>query len=104
MIYKIREIYPIKFLLMFYNSFGKSISHGILTYGSEAKDNLYKIEKAQRRKRAIFFRKKYDTVGYIFERNKIMTVFEIYLMELSFRRSFQTIENGITSQFTKYSL
>ena len=59
------------------------MSYGILTYGSAAKNNLYKIEKAQRRKlRAIFFRYKYDSVGYIFERNKISTVFEKYLMEL----------------------
>ena len=84
MIYKVRDIYPIKCLLLFYNSFAKSIIfYGILTYGSAAKSNLYKIEKAQRRiLRAIFFRNKYDSVGFIFERNKISTVFEIYLMEL----------------------
>ena len=84
MIYKVRDIYPIKCLLMFYNSFAKSIiSYGILTYGSAAKSNLYNIEKAQRRiLRAIFFRNKYDSVGFIFERNKISTVFEIYLIEL----------------------
>ena len=69
---------------MFYNSFAKSIiSYGILTYGSAAKSNRYKIEKAQRRiLQAIFFRNKYDSVGFFFERNKISTVFEIYLMEL----------------------
>ena len=69
---------------MFYNSFAKSIiSYGILTYGSAAKSNLYKSEKAQRRiLRAIFFRNKYNSVGFNFERNKISTVFEIYLMEL----------------------
>ena len=31
---------------------------------------------------AEFFSEISDSVGYIFERNKIMTVFEIYLMEL----------------------
>ena len=41
---------------MFYNSFAKStISYGIMTYGSAAKENLYKIEKAQRRILQAFF-------------------------------------------------
>ena len=41
MIYKVRDIYPIKCLLMFYKSFAKSIiSYGILTSGSAAKKNL----------------------------------------------------------------
>ena len=84
MIYKVSDIYPIKCSLMFFKSFAKSIiSYEILTYGSAAKNNLYIFEKAQRRiLRAIFFRNKYDSVGYIFERNKISTVFEMYLMEL----------------------
>ena len=58
MIYKVRETYPTKCLLMFYNSFAKSIiSYGILTFGSRAKDHLYKIKNAQRRiLRAIFSR------------------------------------------------
>ena len=54
-----------------------------MEYGSTAKDNLYKIAKAQRKiLRAFFCRNKSDIIGYIFERNKIMNVFEIYLMDL----------------------
>ena len=84
MIYEVRKIYPIKCLLLFYNSFAKSIvPYGKLTYGSAAKNNLYKMGKAQRRiLRSTVFRNKYDSFGYIFELNKISTVFEIYLMEL----------------------
>ena len=60
LIYRVRHIYPRKCLLMFYNSFAKSvICYGLLVYGSAAKTNLQKIEYAQRRiLRAIFFKKK----------------------------------------------
>ena len=58
MIYKVRDIYPIKCLLMFYNTFAKSImSYGILSYGSAAKNNLYKNEKAQQNTAGDFFQK-----------------------------------------------
>ena len=29
-----------------------------------------------------FFKSKYDSVGYMFEQNNILTVFELYVMEL----------------------
>ena len=59
LIYRVRDLYPRKCLLMFYNSFARSIiSYGILVYGSAAKTNLKKIENAQRKIiRAIFFQK-----------------------------------------------
>ena len=52
-------MYPRKCLLMFYNSFAKSIiCYGLIVYGSASKTNLKKIENAQRRiLRAIFFKK-----------------------------------------------
>ena len=44
LIYRVRHIYPRKCLLMFYNSFAKSvICYGLLVYGSAAKTNLQKI-------------------------------------------------------------
>ena len=59
LIYRVRDLYPRKCLLLFYNSFARSIiSYGILVYGSAAKTNLKKIENAERRIfRAIFFQK-----------------------------------------------
>ena len=59
LIYHVRHLYPRKCLLMFYNSFAKSvITYGLLIYGSAAKTNLAKIDSAQRRIfRAIFFKK-----------------------------------------------
>ena len=68
---------------MFYNSFAKSkICYGLLIYGSAAKTNLLKIEKAQRRiLRAIFFKKKFDSLRDLFRTNKILTVFELFILE-----------------------
>ena len=60
LIYRIRYFYDIKCLLMFYNSFAKTvICYGRLIYGTAAKSNLTKIEMAQRRiLRAGFFQTK----------------------------------------------
>ena len=60
LIYRVRDLYPIKALLSFYNSYAKSvISYGLIVYGRAAKTNLQNIEMAQRRIiRAIFFKKK----------------------------------------------
>ena len=72
-----------KCLLMFYNSFAKSrICYGLLIYGSAAKANLSKIEKTQRRiLRAIFFKKKFDSLHDLLRRNEILTVFELFVLE-----------------------
>ena len=57
LIYRVRDLYRIKALLSFYNSYAKSvISYGLIFYGRAAKTNLQNIEMAQRRIiRAIFF-------------------------------------------------
>ena len=83
LIYRVRDLYPRKCLLMFYNSFARSvISYGILVYGSAAKTNLKKIENAQRRIiRAIFF-KKFESIANILLENKVLTVYELYMEEL----------------------
>ena len=59
LIYRVRHMYPRKCLLMFYNSFAKSIiTYGILLYGTAYKSNMTKIEAVQRRiLRAFFFKK-----------------------------------------------
>ena len=60
LIYRVRHLYPRKCLLMFYNSFAKSIiTYGLLVYGTAYKTNMTKIEAVQKRiLRAIFFKKK----------------------------------------------
>ena len=76
-------MYPRKCLLMFYNSFAKSVlTYGLLLYGTAFKTNLSKIETVQRRiLRAIFF-KKMILCKNVFAGNKILTVFELFMVEI----------------------
>ena len=76
-------MYTQKCLLMFYNSFAKSrICYGLLICGSAAKTNLSKIEEAQRRfLRAIFIKKKFDSLHDLLRTNEILTVFELFIFE-----------------------
>ena len=69
---------------MFYNFFVKSIiCSGLLVYGSAAKTNLQKIECAKRRiLRAIFFKKKTDSMVNVLADHKILNVFELFMVEV----------------------
>ena len=80
MIYKVRDIYPVKCLLNFYSSFAKSIiTYGLLVYGSAAKTNMKKIESAQRRiSRTIFCKNKYESIEQLFEKNNILTSYTLW--------------------------
>ena len=64
LIYRIRNIFPRKGLLMFYNSYAKIlIDYGIISYGATAKTILSKTQMAQRRTMgAIFFKKRMDSI------------------------------------------
>ena len=81
LIYRIRHMFPRNCLLMFYNSYAKSlINYGIIAYGATAKLNLSKIEMAQGRiMRAIFFKKKMDSITDFLREKGILTVYELYL-------------------------
>ena len=77
--YKVRELLLKQRFLLFYSFFAKSIlSYGILTYNSAVKNNLKKIDRGQRK---ILLKKKYDSVGYLFESNKNLTVIKLHEME-----------------------
>ena len=84
LMYRVRTFYPRRCLLMFYNSFAKSvITYGLLVYGNTSKHNFKKIDRVQRKIiRAIFFRKKYESLGLTLFDNKIHTVYELYVIEL----------------------
>ena len=71
-------------LLMFNNSLAQSvITYGLLVYGNTIKQNLEKIDKVQRKiDQAIFFRKKYESLGLTLFDNKIHTVYELYVIEI----------------------
>ena len=84
MIYKVRDMYPVKCLLNLYSSFAKSIiTYGLLVNGSAAKTNLNKIESALRKfLRAIFCKNKYESIEQRFEKSNILTVFDLHVMEV----------------------
>ena len=77
-------MFPRNCLLMFYNSYAKSlVDYGIIAYGATAKTNLIKIEMAQRRiMRAIFFEKKMDSITDVFREKGILTSYDLYFAEL----------------------
>ena len=82
--YNIRERFPTRCLLMFYKTMAKPIiTYALMVYGGTAKTNLEMIEKAQRRiLRAIFYKKRCDSLQNIYERHNILTVHELYVVEL----------------------
>ena len=94
LIYRVRDLYPEKCLLMFYNSFARSIiSYGILVYGTAAKTSLKKIEKTQRRNiRAIFYKKRFESITNILLENKVFTVYALY-MEESVKELFKELRH-----------
>ena len=100
LMYRVRHMYPRKCLLMFYNSFAKSvICYGLIVYGSAAKTNLKKIENAQRRiLRAIFFKNKFDSLRDILLDNKIFTVYELYTLEIV-KELFKQLRNESAVQY-----
>ena len=59
LIYRVRDLYTKKHLLMFYKAFAESvILYGLILYGSALKTTLRSIDSAQRRiLRAIYFKK-----------------------------------------------
>ena len=77
-------MFPRNCLLMFYNSYAKSlIKYGIIAYGATAKTNLSKIGMAQRRiMRAIFFKKKVDSITDALREKGILTLYELSFAEL----------------------
>ena len=102
LIYRVRDIYPIKCLLLFCNAYSKSvICNGLLVYGRAAKTNLNKIETAQRRiMRAILFKKKFDSLQNILRQTTLNTVFELFNQDV-FREIFNQLRSNGTSKLSK---
>ena len=80
-IYKARNLFSKKQLLCFYNSYAISvIQYGIVIYGSTTKNHLNEIFKLQKRiLRAIFFKRKFDSISEKLIEVQIETVFDLYL-------------------------
>ena len=84
LVYKVRRLYPMNCLLLFYNAHARSLSsYGLLLYGIAAKTDLEMLENAQRRIiRAIFSRQKQHSLKDILDAYHIHTVLDLYVREV----------------------
>ena len=82
--YRIRDYYSISKLIQFYKVIAKPvISYGLLVYGCTNKKRLTRIELCQRKiLRAIFYRKRTDSLQHYYRKHKILTVFDLHFPEL----------------------
>ena len=89
---KVRLLYPLKCLLLFYNVYARSlISYGLLVYGSAAKTNLKMLENAQRRSiQVTFVVQKQHSLKDNLDAYHIHTVFDFYVLEV-FKAVFKEI-------------
>ena len=83
-VYRIRDRFPQKGLISFYYAYAQSvITYGLINYGSTYKTNLEPIDKAQRRIfRAIFYRRKWDTLQDIYTKHKFLNIYEMFIAEV----------------------
>lgn len=84
MLFKLRGILDIEACLLYYNCYIKpSVQYGILVYGCTSYAKLEPILLLQKRiLRTIFKKKRMDSISFLFEEKRILTVHEIYLYEL----------------------
>ena len=78
--YRIRDYNPISKMIQFYAK--HVISYGLLVYGCTNKKRLTKIDICQRILRAIFYRKRTDSLQHYYKKHKKLTVFDLYFLEL----------------------
>ena len=82
---KIRHWIPKRLLILYYNYYIKpKIQYGVLIYGCSSKNNLNKILVVQKKiLRLINFKPRMHTTFDLFFKDKILTVHELHLYELS---------------------
>ena len=104
LIYRVRDLYTKKHLLMFYKAFAESvIRYGLIIYGSALKTTLRSIDSAQRRiLRAIYFKKKYDSLSQIYSTNCLSNVYEMFIHEV-FIEVFKQIRGESPHEFLKFN-
>ena len=86
-----------------YNSFAKSdISYALMLFGTAAKTNPKEVEKKRKLKRiilrAVYSRRKLDSLNHIWYQQKIPIVFEMYVSEL-IKKMFNQIRLDSPVQF-----
>ena len=81
LVYKVRHLYPSKYLLLFYISYAESvIRYGVLVYGSAAKTNLKKLKKhSDESGEQFFFNEKVDSLKKTIEKHNFRSVIEMYV-------------------------
>ena len=82
--YKACSCFSSSTLLQFYKTYAKPlISYGLLVYDNSSWTLLNKVFVMQKRIiRTIFFKKKYEHIGNIFEKFKIKSVFDMFFNQL----------------------
>ena len=83
-LYKARYYFTKNQLLLFYESYVKSvITYGLIFYGCTTKTNMNEIFILQKRNfRAIFFKREFDSVQSIMSKFKLLNIFELYVSEI----------------------
>ena len=105
LIYRVRDICPIKRLMSFYNAYARSvICYGLLIYGCASKTNLENIDMAQiRSSRAIFFMKKHDSLQDFLRQTELNTVFEMFIVD-AFREIVNQLRSNGTTKVSKLNV
>ena len=77
-VWKARYVFSKQQMLRFYKAYVNStITYGILIYGNTSQSHLTEMMKLQKRiLRAIFFKRRYESIKEIMDENKLLTVFD----------------------------
>ena len=99
-LYKARYYFTKNQLLLFYESYAKSvITYGLIVYGCTTKTNLIEIFNLQKRIfRAIFFKRKFDSLQSIMSKFKLLNIFELCVSEI-FREVFLQLADKSVHKF-----
>ena len=101
--WKARYVFSKQQMLRFYKAYvNPTITYGILIYGNTSQSHLTEIMKLQKRiLRAIFFKRRYESIKEIMDENKLLTVFDLYFFDM-FKYLFMELrsdrKNGFLSQ------
>ena len=96
-IFKIRDCYPRKCLLMFSSSYAKTaITYGLLACGATTKTTIQPIKIGQRTiSRAIFHNEPVDLLQKIMRKHHLQTIYELFLSQLISKLFSQIIRNSL---------
>ena len=101
LIYRGRDIYPIKCLMSFYNAYARSvICYVLLFMGAQREQTLKKLKWHKGELLEPCYSKKYDSLQDILRQTKLNTVFELFIVDV-FREIFNQLRTNGTTKFSK---